>query len=287
MDEYVKETLGQYLRREREARHISLEDIPVATRISSPFIRALEENNFDFFSQQEAIPGYLKLYARHLGLDYEDVLRRYMIQSDLNNRSKAFQQLPLFLDFASPIKQAEQKKWPLQKHMAGIVIATAAAFMLVGVSLYLYLMPGKAKKLEEVREPVPAPSLAQKEPLPVEPARPAEPQAATEAPPSAAPQAVPQMKAIEALPPASPPQPAPAKAAPLPAETNAVNAQEVRETPAAAPAQTRKKKVIGNSDSKRYHLPGMKFYNKVKAYHRVEFDSEKEAIKAGYNKARE
>ena len=29
-------------------------------------------------------------------------------------------------------------------------------------------------------------------------------------------------------------------------------------------------KVIGNSDSKRYHLPGMKYYNAVKAYHRVE-----------------
>jgi len=51
-----------------------------------------------------------------------------------------------------------------------------------------------------------------------------------------------------------------------------------------APAQ--KVKVIGNKDSKRYHLPGMKFYNAVEAYHRVEFDSEADAIKAGYYKAR-
>lgn len=279
MDEYVKETLGQYLRREREARRISLEDIPLATRISSPFIRALEENDFDFFSQKEAIPGYLKLYARHLGLDYEDVLRRYTIQSELNNRSKAFQQLPLFLDFASPIKQAEEKKWPLQKHIAGIIIAAAAAFLLVGISLYLYLMPGK--EMEVVQAP--APSLAQKEPPPAEPA----PSPAPEAAPQPMPQAAPQPAAAEAPAPVSPALPAPAKAAPLPAETNAANAQEERATPAAAPVPSRKKKVVGNSDSKRYHLPGMKFYDKVKAYHRVEFDSEKEAIKAGYNKARE
>ena len=54
---------------------------------------------------------------------------------------------------------------------------------------------------------------------------------------------------------------------------------------APAPKATQKIKVIGNSDSKRYHLPGMKYYNAVKAYHRVEFDSETDAIKAGYSKA--
>ena len=52
-----------------------------------------------------------------------------------------------------------------------------------------------------------------------------------------------------------------------------------------APAATEKIKVIGNSDSKRYHLPGMKYYNAVKAYHRVEFDSEADAVKAGYHRA--
>jgi hypothetical protein len=44
--------------------------------------------------------------------------------------------------------------------------------------------------------------------------------------------------------------------------------------PAPAPKTTQKTKVIGNSDSKKYHLPGMKYNNAVKAYHRVEFDSE-------------
>jgi hypothetical protein len=48
-----------------------------------------------------------------------------------------------------------------------------------------------------------------------------------------------------------------------------------------------KAKVIGNRDSKRYHLPGMKYYDKVMLYHRVIFNSEIEAIKAGYSKARD
>jgi len=55
------------------------------------------------------------------------------------------------------------------------------------------------------------------------------------------------------------------------------------QSPQAAPAQ--KNKVIGNRDSLRYHLPGMKYYHQVKAHHRVEFSSEEEALKAGYHKA--
>ena len=46
-----------------------------------------------------------------------------------------------------------------------------------------------------------------------------------------------------------------------------------------------KVKIIGNQDSKLYHQPGMKYYDRVAAYHRVEFSSEEEAVAAGYRKA--
>ena len=73
------------------------------------------------------------------------------------------------------------------------------------------------------------------------------------------------------------------ESATLPAPPIAAPAPKAAASP--APEVTQKTKVIGNSDSKIYHLPGMKYYNAVKAYHRVEFDSETDAIKAGYSKA--
>ena len=92
---------------------------------------------------------------------------------------------------------------------------------------------------------------------------------------------VPEVKATPA--PEAKTTPAPvAKAIPVPV-VKAIPAPVAKATP--APAAKQKTKVIGNSDSKKYHLPGMKYYNAVKAYHRVEFDSEADAIKAGYNKA--
>jgi PilZ domain. len=77
------------------------------------------------------------------------------------------------------------------------------------------------------------------------------------------------------------------ESATLPAPPIAAPAPKAAASPAPtlAPEVTQKTKVIGNSDSKIYHLPGMKYYNAVKAYHRVEFDSETDAIKAGYSKA--
>jgi hypothetical protein len=65
------------------------------------------------------------------------------------------------------------------------------------------------------------------------------------------------------------------------------SAKEFVAPPPKVPRAQDKAKVIGNSDSKRYHLPGMKYYHKIKAYHQVIFNSETEALKAGYTKARE
>jgi len=43
--------------------------------------------------------------------------------------------------------------------------------------------------------------------------------------------------------------------------------------------------VVGNKDTKCYHLPGMPYYNKVKENQRVYFNSERQAIDNGYFKA--
>jgi cytoskeletal protein RodZ len=274
MAEDVKETLGQYLKREREARHISLEDMPKATKISSPFIKALEDDDFDFFSQQEAIPGYLKLYTRHLGLDYDDALRWYHIQSELYNSSKSFQQLPLFLDYDSPpIMPAKVNKRPLNRRIVGISVSVTAAVVLILLLTYLYLFTGPAQDID-MKETSPPTNLVQQAPTMGE----------------TAPDPIPPEKAyIVPLPsqPENPGQQKQSSAVTDPDQANRVKTENAHPEAPALSARKHDKKVIGNSDSKRYHLPGMKYYNMIQAYHRVEFNSEEEAVKAGYYKARE
>ncbi len=71
------ETLGAYLRREREFRKISIEDIALDTRISIACIKALERDALDELPAVAFVRGYLKAYAEHVGLDVADVLLRY------------------------------------------------------------------------------------------------------------------------------------------------------------------------------------------------------------------
>jgi cytoskeletal protein RodZ len=71
------ETLGQFLRREREFRGISLEKLAGMTRINPGVLKKLEENDFGRTAQAIYVRSFLKSYAGQLGLDAGEVLRRY------------------------------------------------------------------------------------------------------------------------------------------------------------------------------------------------------------------
>jgi hypothetical protein len=49
--------------------------------------------------------------------------------------------------------------------------------------------------------------------------------------------------------------------------------------------QPEKTLVVANSNSRLYHLPGMKYYDKIPSHHRIIFTSEEDAQRAGYRKA--
>lgn len=64
------ETLGQRLREAREAREITLEEAARDTRIRVPFLDALEQGDYGGMTPVQA-QGFLRNYARYLGLDIE------------------------------------------------------------------------------------------------------------------------------------------------------------------------------------------------------------------------
>lgn len=94
----MKETLGQYLKREREARSISLDELSRGTRINKSFLEALERDDLGFFTQRDFIVGFLKGYTRYLGLPADEALKLYLRQAELERRKVNFRQLYLFPD---------------------------------------------------------------------------------------------------------------------------------------------------------------------------------------------
>jgi len=71
------ESPGEYLRREREQRGISLASIFEATRVPRNCLEALERDDYETLPHPTFVKGYIKSYCRHLGLDETDAVLRY------------------------------------------------------------------------------------------------------------------------------------------------------------------------------------------------------------------
>lgn len=79
------ESIGTYLRRERELRGLSLDEIADTTRIPVQSLSSLEDGRFTELPGDTFIRGFLKAYARALGVSHEDVLARYGTELRLND----------------------------------------------------------------------------------------------------------------------------------------------------------------------------------------------------------
>jgi cytoskeleton protein RodZ len=72
------DTLGLWLRQTREAKGSTLAEASVATRIRVRFLDALEAGDFAAFPGGDVqVRGFLRIYARYLGLSPDKVMARY------------------------------------------------------------------------------------------------------------------------------------------------------------------------------------------------------------------
>ena len=71
------DSVGRYLKRTREARAMSLEEVSRATRIPVVSIERIEGDHFDDLPGEVFVRGFLRAYARALLLPPEDILARY------------------------------------------------------------------------------------------------------------------------------------------------------------------------------------------------------------------
>ena len=73
----VMESIGTWLRRERELRNIDLVEVADRTRIPLQQLERLEDDRFAELPGEVFVKGYLRAYARAVGLTGEEVLGRF------------------------------------------------------------------------------------------------------------------------------------------------------------------------------------------------------------------
>ncbi|MBH0196064.1 MAG: helix-turn-helix domain-containing protein [Nitrospira sp.] len=71
------ESVGEFFRQVRETKGLTVDEVSSKTRIRSDFVKALEDGNFSKLPDQVFARGFVRSYARSLGLDEEDAIQRF------------------------------------------------------------------------------------------------------------------------------------------------------------------------------------------------------------------
>ena len=69
---------GEKFRKAREAKSLSFDDVSHVTKISSRMLQAIEQENFDLLPGGVFNKGFIRAYAKHLGLDGEEAVTDYL-----------------------------------------------------------------------------------------------------------------------------------------------------------------------------------------------------------------
>lgn len=72
------ESVGEFFKQVREIKGLTVEEVSSKTRIRSDFVKALEDGNFAKLPDQVFARGFVRSYARSLGLDEDDAIQRFI-----------------------------------------------------------------------------------------------------------------------------------------------------------------------------------------------------------------
>jgi cytoskeletal protein RodZ len=168
------ESIGEFFKQVRETKGLTVDEVASKTRIRSDFVKALEEGNFAKLPDQVFARGFVRSYARSLGLDEEDAIHRF-IQSagafyekqDERERLKA--------------RQAEEER-KRQANRKAVAIAIGIAIL----TLVVLLSREQSSLLVHRTSTEPPPAATKRNPVPDAATHEAPARSATEAPASAA-----------------------------------------------------------------------------------------------------
>jgi cytoskeleton protein RodZ len=156
-------TFGENLRREREMRGVTLEEISDATKISVRALKAVEADQFEKLPGGIFTRSFIRAYAKYLGLDEERIMAEFQLVA------------PPSAQQADLRKISQQRTPPPEnKSRAGWVALVVGLLALAGGFAY-YRFVFQAKK----PLPAPAQTASQQPPAHAANSTPSQPRAAT------------------------------------------------------------------------------------------------------------
>jgi cytoskeleton protein RodZ len=143
-----RETLGSYLKNQRESKKISLREVAKNTRVREYILKAIEEDRYDHLPAATYVKGFLLAYAKYLRLDRNDVLLRY---------ERALRGEPASPPPASPPPPKKRTSWNAKQTwvVGGVIVVSLIVFyFFFPYSSKPLLGPGPEKPILEEKSPV-------------------------------------------------------------------------------------------------------------------------------------
>jgi cytoskeletal protein RodZ len=119
-------SVGQHLRELREKKHMSVAEVSRATRVPILSVERIEADRFDELPGEVFVRGFLRAYARAVGVAPDEVLAKYTA-----SRRVAWETpLPI----TSPVRPARTRRF-------GVAIAFVLLLILFTLALSIVLRP--------------------------------------------------------------------------------------------------------------------------------------------------
>jgi cytoskeleton protein RodZ len=200
---------GDRLRREREMRGITLDEITESTKIARRHLEALESEHFDQLPGGVFNKGFVRAYAHFLGIDEDRAVADYSAAN--NEQPEPEDKFPLQIH-----DEPDRELNPRRSYLPLAFAVAALVGVLVGYAFWIKSKPHAAAEQSQAARPAPAASAPEKPAAPV-------------------------VSTTAGTPASTTPTPAPKQAAPVEQHVAAVNSQPPQPSPSEPAAQKSEK----------------------------------------------
>lgn len=146
--------IGETLRHARHQYGVTLADAAAETRVRESYLAALEEEDFAALGGDVYVKGFLRSYARYLGLDPEPLVAAYRRDYERDDEPTPLAQQPV-----APMSGARQPGVAVVAGLALVVVIVLAAIGLATGDQEAELQPAAPPPVTQAPDPEPRPSV--------------------------------------------------------------------------------------------------------------------------------
>lgn len=140
------ESFGQFLKRERESRGVSQEDLAHVTRYHISKIEALEKDQYELLPAIPYVKGMIRSIAKYLELDIHEAISRY----------EEFLKTQVVEDTTPKVQRVKIQALPFYQQKQFLVTTATLSFVLLVILVSLFFK--ESKKITSLGEIVPSSS---------------------------------------------------------------------------------------------------------------------------------